>query len=37
MRKLKEEKAPENDIKLAVTELKARKKKLEDKVSVEIY
>ena len=34
MRKLKSEGAPENDVKMAVTELKARKKVLEDKVSV---
>ena len=33
MRKLKQEKAPENDVKRAVTELKAKKKALEDKVS----
>ena len=33
VRKLKEEKAPENDIKVAVSELKARKKVLEDKVA----
>jgi len=32
VRKLKEEKAPEDDVKKAVTELKARKKVLEDKV-----
>lgn len=33
MKKLKEENAPENDVKKAVSELKARKKVLEDKVN----
>lgn len=36
MKKLKEENAPENDVKKAVSELKARKKVLEDKVNVVI-
>jgi len=33
VRRLKEEKAPENDILMAVSELKAAKKILDDKVS----
>ena len=32
MRALKEKKSPENDVKAAITELKVRKKKLEDTV-----
>lgn len=36
MRKLKEEKAPQVDIDRAVAELKARKRVLEAKVSLEI-
>ena len=32
MRRLKEEKAPENDVLVAVSELKAAKKVLDDKV-----
>ena len=32
MRALKEKKAPVNDVKAAITELKVRKKKLEDTV-----
>ncbi|ELU17836.1 hypothetical protein CAPTEDRAFT_171846 [Capitella teleta] len=35
VRQLKEQKAPANDVKVAVTELKARKKLLEDKLSRE--
>lgn len=38
MRKMKEEKAPENDLLVAIAELKARKRVLEEKVTfINIY
>ena len=37
MRALKEKKVPENDVKAAITELKVRKKKLEDTVGSKLY